>query len=160
MNAAQLATLRAELAEDPAGLGYGALGQDYEAVAAALNTRPQVPNPEKQGVVPRGLSLLEVFAAVRPGEALAIYERPALLADVKAAIEGDDRSAMAALLGLVAASGLVSAGSLAAVQALLATTMPDPSWTVTVPGSSRAALLGLPAVLAADVQLVLNSGGN
>lgn len=144
------AALQAELAADPMGLGYETHGQDYPAIAALLNATGTMPNPDAQGNVPRRLGMLDLYAAIQPAEALQIYQLSALKDDVETVLRANDRTAMAALLSIVA--GLLSVESQAAIGGLLEATEKDPDWQATVSTPSRAAVLGWLPITAAQVQ--------
>lgn len=196
MNRAQLEALRDELTTDPAGLGYAALGQDYPALAALLNARPDVPNPEPRGLVPDlPGSLAEILAILTPAERAAVVQADSIqdlavrawtagqdpvelqvvvawiavspavefetvtvqkLADVL--LDAGALDVLAALVAVVAADPGLSAETVAALSARLAQTIPDPSWTETVAGDSRATSLNLPTITSVDVQSALNLG--
>ncbi len=153
MNPEQLNALRQEIRTDPAGAGYAALGQDYPAIANLLNARPQIPNPAAQSQVPKRFTLVEFLAAASSNEALLVMDKPVLCQYIADAVARNDRAAMGVLLGLM--EGLVSAQTRVNLAAMLAATEPDPAWSETVAGVSRSEVLGLPIILASDVQQVM-----
>ncbi len=153
MNRQQFALLKQELDKDPTGQGYAALGQDYPAIADRLNAAPLVPNPAPKGQTPKRYTLMEFLAVLQPAEALAVLQLTALVPYIEGALAGDDRPGMAAILNLLKTT--LSAGSQAAIAALLAATEPDPAWAARVSAPSRAEELGLPRVQPSDVQQVL-----
>lgn len=153
MNTQQLETLRAVI-EASERLSALLAAQDYAGLAAEMNTATAVQNPEAQQDKPKRHALLELFGAVQPSEALAIYNVPDLKADLSRAADSNDTAAIAAYFQLIVGAGLLSVESQAAVAALLAETEPDPIWTATIAGPSLAAAAGLPVVRPADVQAV------
>ena len=155
MNRQQLETLRGDVGKwQP--VASAVASQDYPAVAAAYNERPQTPNPEAQADVPRRLSWREALRAMTEAERLAVYERSALKQDLQAGLAANDRQALGDLVPVMRA--LLSSGTLVKLGALLQETEPDPAWTATVAGESRATSLGLGRVRAADVQAALHLG--
>lgn len=148
------AVLRAELANDPTGKGYAALGQDYGAIAKLLNDVPMIPNPTPCDNVPKRWTLADFLAAPTAQETISILQLPALIPYIDNAVSSNDRTAMAKLLNLIAP--MLSAQSRANVQAMLDATEPDPTWQATIAGVSRAAELGLSMVRNEDVQAIDN----
>jgi len=155
MNRQQLETLAGDLGTwQPVAADVA--GQDYPAVAAAYNERPQTPNPVAQADVLRRIGWGEALGAMTEAERLAVYERPALKQDLQAGLAANDRAMLGELVPVMRA--LLSSGTLVKLGALLQETEPDPAWTTTVAGESRAASLGLGPVRAADVQAALHLG--
>lgn len=154
MNKSQLQILADELADE----SYAEYGQDYPSIAAALNERPETANPTPQGQTPKRLTLSAFFRAAATADpagaitATATF-RPLMEMTNRAVIE-NDRTAMQDYLSIFS-SQLNPTGD-AALAALLAETEPDPAWSATVLGDSRATTLGLPVVHDMDVQLALH----
>lgn len=130
------------------------LGDNYPAVAVLFNERPQVANPAQPAAVAKRLGIRDLFGAITPAEARALYMIPGFRDDVQAAAETGDRAALQMYVAIAAPD--LSQQSLAALTALMQTTEPDPVWTATIPGDSIAMTLGLGVVSAADVQEALN----
>lgn len=150
MNNSQLAILKNKITTTPA---LAALGQDYQAIADALNAQPHVPNPTPRANVPKRLTLTDFLAAITPQEAFGLVAYPWLMDKIEAATATNDRAAMGTLFALVSAN--LSANSKTAIGALLAQAEPNPNWSETVAGDSIATTLGLPRVSASDVQQVI-----
>ena len=143
--------IRAEIDSNTA---MRALGDNYPAVAALFNERPQVANPAPQQQVAKRLGIRDLFGAITPAEARALYMIPGYRDDVQKAAEAGDRVALQMYVGIAASD--LSQQSLAALAALMQATEPDPAWTATIPGDSIAMTLGIAPVTAADVQEALN----
>ena len=143
-------------------------GQDYAAIAAALNAPTVVANPDAgkvtATVAPAPVTLKMVMAAAPVAEMTQVYERlPAFSADLKTAIDASDRDYMAWLLALAMelqdadGKAIISAETAQKLGALLAatvtteTTAPD-----TLPGPSLAAAAGLGVITPQMVQAALN----
>lgn len=154
MNKTELAVLQAEIKNDPEGLGYSGLGQNYPAIADLLNKRPELPNPEPQQKVPKQWTTIGLLPLIQPDEAWKFYNTPKFLEDVEQACLANNRDMMMALFGITKMNGLLSQMSQEALLSALAETEPDPSWTPTILGDSRATILGLPFVQPSDVQQV------
>lgn len=131
-----------------------ALGDNYQAIAALFNERPQIDNPAQQQQVAKRLGIRDLFGAITPAEARALYMIPGFRDDVQAAAEAGDRVALQMYVAIAAPD--LSQQSLTALTALMVATEPDPAWTATVPGDSIAMTLGVAPVTAADVQEALN----
>ena len=135
-----------------------ALGDNYPAVAALFNARPQVANPAQQQQVAKRLSLRDAFGAIAqaaPADLAAIGNVPGWIVDrVEAAMAANDRVATANFLAIIGT--YLSGSSKTALTAMLQATEPDPAWTATIPGDSIAMTLGVAPVTAADVQEALN----
>lgn len=131
---------------------------DYDAIAAKLNAPTVMANPVTVAPqVAAPITLKSVMAVVPPGEMVAVYkEMPTFVGDLKTAIDNQDREYMGGLLTIAAAAGVISAGTVAALQTLLTATVDDPTWTAEVDGPSLAAQAWLPTVTAIDVQKALN----
>ena len=147
--------IRSELQNDPEGLGYGALEQNYPAIADAMNARPMVANPITEAPqVAKRLGIRDLFAAITPAEARALYMIPGFRDDVQKAAEAGDRVALQMYVAIVAPE--LSQQSIAALTALMQATEADPTWSAQIPGDSRATVLGVAPVRATDVQEALN----
>lgn len=150
----QLTILATELRNDPKKRGYAALmdAQEYTAIAALLNDRPMVDNLEEQPAVWKLISWDEFLEALDPADVLVVYSYGRLSDDIQSALSANNRTILGAYWrGL---KTVLSAESVAAVQAEMQETEPDPNWSATVLGKSRAMTLELPRVAGADVQRV------
>lgn len=80
-------TIRSEIHNDPTDIGYADLGDDYAAIAAAMNARPMVDNPVTEAPqVAKRLGIRDLFGAITPGEARALYMIPGFRDDVQEAM--------------------------------------------------------------------------
>lgn len=131
-----------------------ALGDNYQAIAALFNERPQIDNPAQQQQVAKRLGIRDLFGAITPTEARALYMIPGFRDDVQDAAEAGDRAALQMYVAIAAPD--LSQQSLAALVALMQATELDPTWTATIAGDSIAMTLGVAPVSAADVQEALN----
>jgi hypothetical protein len=131
--------------------------QDYPAISALLNERPQIPNPDERPEMSKRLTLTRVFgaafAADPAGTLNAVAKFAPMLDMAERAVHANDREAMQVHLAIFGSQMSVAAQQ--ALGALLTETEPDPAWLEKVSGESRAEALGLPSVTAADVQAVL-----
>lgn len=131
--------------------------QDYQGIANALNLAPSIDNPTPQPDIPKRLTLSGIFAVISqaaPTDVAKLGEIAGWIVDrTEKAIEANDRLQMTNYLAIC--SGKLSIASKAALQSLLAETEPDPNWSATITGQSRAQVLGLGWVGASDVQRVL-----
>lgn len=129
----------------------------YSEIAAHLNAPIEMANPVTEAPqIPVPVTLKSVMALVAPAEMVAVYQTlPAFVADLKTAIDNQDREYMAGLLVIAATAGVIGAETQAALAGMLAATMADPSWTPTVMGPSLAAQAGLPPVTPEQVQTAL-----
>lgn len=154
MNKQRLTILAAELAKSD----YADYGQDYPAIAAALNERPSIANPTPQGTIPKPLNLHVILGAIATTDAAAVpglvQAHGPILDRIDRALADNNREATSDYFFIIS-SGLNDAAK-TAVQTLLAQTEPDPSWQSTVAGDSVATTLGLPVVSEMDVQLCLH----
>ena len=152
MNEQQLAILANELE----GNAYD--GLTYEQAAAALNDRPSIPNPVEQGNVPRRVTLKDVFAVIEQADVVAIKAAPTWSVQmVIDALLVRDMTALQNQIQLFMAWGYLSQTSAGAIATLLAETVPDPNWSATISGDSRALVLDVPVVKPVDVQAALHS---
>lgn len=151
--------IRAEINNDPEGLGYAELGSNYPAIAERMNQRPMVANPVTEAsLVPVKPSLAQLFGAAlqadQTGTLAAIEKFGNLLDMASAAIEkGDSQSIMAHIA--IFGSTMNSAGK-AALAAAASQTQTDPTWSAQIPGDSRSTVLGVAPVRATDVQEAMN----
>lgn len=151
----RIEAIRSELQNDPGGMGYAALGQNYPAIADAMNQRLMVANPVTEAPqVAKRLGIRDLFAAITPTEARALYMIPGFRDDVQKAAEAGDRVALQMYVAIGAPN--LSANSIAALTALMTATEADPAWSAQIPGDSRATVLGVAPVRATDVQEAMN----
>lgn len=141
-------------AEIDGNVAMQALGDNYPAIAALFNARPQVTNPAEQQQVAKRIGIRDLFAVITPTEARSLYMIPGYRDDVQKAAEAGDRVALQMYIAIAGSD--LSQQSIAALAALMAETEPDPTWTATIAGDSIAMTLGLGMVTAADVQEALN----
>ena len=128
-------------------------GLTYPEVADWLNDAPPVDNPTPRGETPRHITLKRVMQILPAAEMAKAYQLAGFVADVKTAIDADDREYMAVLIGIAVAAGAVTQATAGALAAELAATEPDPDWAAQIPGAPRWQAAGLPGpVTAADVQ--------
>lgn len=148
-------TIRSEIQNDPTGVGYADLGDNYAAIAQAMNARPLLDNPVAEAPqVPRRLGIRDLFGAITPTEARALYMIPGFRDDVQEAAVAGDRVALQMYIAIGAPD--LSENSIAALTALMQQTEDDPTWTAQIPGQSRATVLGVAPVRPADVQEAMN----
>jgi hypothetical protein len=127
--------------------------RDFEGIAMLLNAPVVVANPDKTPrAVPVHLTLKLVMAEVPPAEMVKAYAMlPGFVADVKTAIDRQDREYLGALLLIAATAGAISQETAAKLQPLLtATETVTPPATIDAP--CRAEELGIGVVYADDVQ--------
>ncbi len=132
--------------------------QDYQGIANALNLAPSIDNQMPQPDIPKRLTLSGIFAVVAqaaPTDVVKLGDIAGWIVDrTEEAIKANDRLQMTNYLAIC--SGKLSVASKTALQSLLAETEPDPNWSATIAGQSRAQVLGLGTVSAVDIQKVLN----
>ena len=151
----RIEAIRAELQNDPEGLGYASLEQNYPAIADAMNARPMIDNPVTEAPqVPKRPGIRDLFGAITPSEARALYMIPGFRDDVQEAAEAGDRVALQMYVAIAGED--LSQQSVAALAALMQQTEDDPNWSAQIPGQSRATVLGVAPVKAADVQEAMN----
>ncbi|MBN3946424.1 MAG: hypothetical protein HWQ38_08000 [Nostoc sp. NMS7] len=124
--------------------------KDYQGIADNLNNRPLIPNPVPQATVDKIPTILELFGAIAPAEAIEIYKLPGLVADIRTAAETKNKAALQAYLAIV--SSLLSQQSKDAITALLAQTQLDPSYQPQITSLSTAEKLGIYPVIPAQIQ--------
>lgn len=148
-----MAALHDVISQTPTLAALGQAGE-YAAIANWLGGCDLQPNPvEEAPQVPAPVTLKQVIALVPPGEMAKIYKLSGFVADVRDAIDHQDREYLGALLQVAAANGDISAATVTALGGLLAATVPDPAWRALVPGAPRWVGFGLShAPTAADVQ--------
>ena len=155
MTPEQLQTLATEIAL-PAYAGLS-----YAAIAAALNARSfeAQANPEPQGDVPNLPTLEEIMDTVAAVDLAGLKSFLESVPSASLRLPDDvDRALAGNMTGVIVqrqvAALYLSVEALAALDALLARTQPDPAWqaTISVAQPSRAEALGLPRVTAEAVQ--------
>lgn len=131
---------------------------NYQAIAARLNAPTSIANPVTVAPqVAAPVTLKQIMALVPAAEMVQVYKQlPQLIPDLRNAIDNNDRDYMAALLTIAATATVISAATVAKLQAVLTATVPDPSWSATVAGPSLASAAGFGTVTAAMVQKELN----
>jgi hypothetical protein len=152
MDIAQEATLAQELK----AAKYAELlaGRNYTEIAAALNAPTINENPNKAPYqVPVRLSLKMVMGNVPAAEMVKAYALPGYVADVKRAIDDQDREYLAVLLSIARAADAIGENTAAALAELLsATETITPPATIEAPSIAEA--LGIGLVTAGNVQLI------
>jgi len=137
-----------------------ALGQNYPAIAAALNAPTTIANPVK--VAPKvaaPIALSTVWAQVPSAERVAARSMPGFVQELQDAIALQDRGAMAVLLEDAVTSGAVKPATAAKLQAVLAAQVDDTTYSANIPGPSIAAAAGLGTVTPEAVQAADVRGG-
>jgi hypothetical protein len=128
--------------------------QNYPEIAALLNLKPLIDNPVPQQKVPKQLTLVDLFQAIAPKEALEIIKIPDFLNRVENSINSNDRISTGILLEVVKI--FLSESSKSNLGNLLSLTIPDPNWQSQIPGISRSEELGIYPVNEMQVQSALN----
>ena len=160
-----MTTLRELIEQEKAQLAQ--FGDNYEAIAAALNAQPTIDNPTPAEKVLRPVSLTDVFGVIASLPA-ADTEMPKLatLPDwayngaVAAMAERNSGSIDNWLVTVSKICGFVPEtvqAMAAAKAALMAATIDDPTYSATVAGPSLAQATGLGTVTAAMVQAAMNN---
>jgi len=98
---------------------------------------------------------LSVVVGFVAGSPTLPFETVSIYGVADAAIKAGDAATLGALVAVLVADGKITTDTAATMAGLMARTMPDPVWTATTQGPSRAQALGLPMALATDVQQVL-----
>lgn len=119
-----------------------------------LNQKPLIPNPSAQITVDKLPSILELFGAIAPAEAIEIYKIPGLVQDIRTATQIGDKAALQAYF--VIASSLLSQQSQNAVGTLLSQTQLDPNHQLQIPGQSKSEQLEIYPVTPSQIQEALN----
>ncbi len=128
--------------------------QNYPAIAAQLNLRPLIDNPLPQQDIPKQLTLVDLFQAITPEEAVETFKIPGLLDRIETVVNANDRVNIIILFAIV--KTFISQNSQNNLTDLLAETEPDPSWQAQIIGTSRAEELGIHPVNEMQVQSALN----
>ena len=124
--------------------------QNYQAIADTLNARESIGNPVPQATQPKLIAWDVFLNLLEPADILELFLYGELAHDLHEALNANDRLiTMAIWRGL---KTVLTASSIAAVQAEAAATEPDPNWQPTILQSSIAQGLGLGNVSARDVQ--------
>jgi len=130
--------------------------KDYTNIAAILNTPQTITNPITSAPnIPKPLALTDIYAAINPADAMAIFGKvnDTFLQLLQEYLAANDRIHAANMLTI--ASQIISSQSVTNIQALLAETIPDPSWTATIQ-QSLAVQNGYDSVSSLDVQNAFN----
>lgn len=128
--------------------------QNYPAIASILNNAPLIPNPLQQSMIWNCPSILELFAAITPNEALQIYQIPNFVADIRMAIDQSAKDSLFAYLEM--AKTLISETSRNKLENLLGMEQPDPNYQPQILGRSIAETLGIYPVSESEIQEALN----
>ncbi|MFN6560013.1 MAG: hypothetical protein RMY28_009415 [Nostoc sp. ChiSLP01] len=135
---------------------YGQLvaAQNYSAIANLLNNKPLIANPVPQEEIPKQLTLVNLFQAITPQEAVETFKIPGLLDRVESVVNANDRVNISILFEIV--KTYISQDSKDNLTNLLSLTEPDPNWQSQVVGLSRAEQLGIYPITNSEVQEALN----
>ncbi|MBN3993895.1 MAG: hypothetical protein HWQ36_26275 [Nostoc sp. NMS2] len=128
--------------------------QNYPGIAALLNQKPLIPNPVPQEELPKQLTLVNLFQAITPQEAVDTFKIPGLLDRIESVANGNDRVNIAILFEVV--KTYISQNSKDNLANLLALTEPDPNWQSQIFGQSRSEELNIYPVNEQEVQEALN----
>ena len=148
MNYLQKAALRTELSDASYAADLDA--QNYQDIADTLNHREPVANPVDQTQTPVRFTWETFLALLSPAEILGLYGYGDLAADLKNALQSNDRTVLNSLWR--ALKSVMPAQTITDIEAAFAATEPDPSWRANILQPSVAATLGLGTVTARDVQ--------
>lgn len=129
-------------------------GRQYAEIAEEINAPRQIPNPDTTPTTrPAPLSLPAIMAIVPPAEMAKAYQLPGFVADVKTAIDRQDRQYLTGLLSIAQAAGTISQETAGTLAGLL-------SATETIAPPAMLEIFGLAeekigqAVTAEDVQTI------
>lgn len=133
-------------------------GKTYPEIAAYLAEQPLIANPVTAApLVPAPVTLKAIMALVPAAEMAKVYRLPGFITDLRTALDDNDHEYMGVLMQIALADGAITAATAAKLQPYLTVTVPDPSWSETVPGTPRWQTAGLAAApTAADVQAALH----
>ncbi len=133
-------------------------GKTYPEIAAYLAEQPLIANPVTAApLVPAPVTLKAIMALVPAAEMAKVYRLPGFITDLRTALDDNDHEYMGVLMQIALADGAITAATAAKLQPYLTATVPDPSWSETVPGTPRWQTAGLAAApTAADVQAALH----
>lgn len=130
--------LASELKNDPANVGYknadGTFKPQAELIGLLLN-KPMVANPDPAPQIPKPVTAQDVLGLLSPASVQAIPFDA--MVEVNKAIAEKDMERLGLQLQVFAAKGWINSTEVAALQARLAETIPDPNWPAQVPGQSR-----------------------
>ena len=147
-------TLRELIKQHSAALAQ--YGDNYEAIAAALNAPTVVANPQKDAYeVPQPPTLDDVLAIVPSAERVKIRALSGYVDDVRRAIDTGNTLYMATLIEDALTAQAISAGTAGKLAELLQRTQ-TVTPPATVAGPSIAAAAGLGRITAAAVQGAMN----
>lgn len=150
MNIKQELVLAAEL--KTAAYTKDVAAHAWQTLADALNARASAPNPVTQPAVRLDFTWGTFINLLTEAEILGLYQYGALAADLRQALEADNRTELLALWR--AAKTKLTAATVTKVEAEFGKTRPDPTWQATVLQPSIAMTLALPVLTAEDVQTV------
>lgn len=147
-------TLRELIEQEKAQLAQ--FGDNYEAIAAALNAPTTVDNPNTTPYeVANPPTLLEIYELVGDDTAAALYDHATLSADIRNAIDSGNQAYIQMMMRIAIKRGVLTLDQAQAVGDLLQRTQ-----TVTPPatiaGPSLAAAAGLGTVSSAQIQQAMN----
>ena len=151
----QLATLWTELSKPAYAAELAA--KHWQALADALNVRVSVPNPIPQPTRAKLIAWDAFMDLLEPAEVLKLYTYPGMAADLRSALEANDRIVTLAIWRGFKTQLL--AATVTKVQAEAAKTELDPNWQATIQQPSIAQGLGLSTLAVEDVQTAAHRFG-
>jgi hypothetical protein len=133
-----LAAVKAELDNDPAGIGYkvNQTLQDHKTLTRLLTQPTNKPNPTPQPQVPAALTVANLMSLLSASSQANIVHSgyAKVVAD---AIVAQDRDGLLLWMQLLLTSNVITSDEATALQNALNVTIPDPQWSATVLGPSR-----------------------
>lgn len=132
--------------------------KDYSNIAAILNTPQTINNPVTSAPnIPKPVALTDIYSAITLADAAAIFGKvnDTFLQLLQEYLTANDRTHTANMLAI--ASQIISSQSVNNIEALLAETIPDPTWTATIQ-QSLAVQSGYGIISSLDVQNAFNLG--
>lgn len=108
--------------------GYVSTHHLLNLLCASVGT---IPNPLPAPQIPKPLTLVAVMGCVGTDSMAKVVANPNLV-DVRDKITANDHQAVGLWAQLFAMGGVITSAELAAINAVLAQTIPDPNWPTTV----------------------------
>src|SRR4029077_8545371 len=152
----EVATLKAELTNDPTTLGYASTNNAGKA--RLLTTRPMIANPVQQAQVPAVMDTADLLSTVPNSELAQITDTA--LQTVSERIAAGDNVGVARWIGVATVKGWITSGTATALMAKVTSQVADPKWPAQVPGPNRlTVLLNRPVggIAPAEVEEILGS---
>lgn len=157
------AVVKAEVEDDPTGVGYPVWDGDTEtakAIARLLVDRPEIDNPDPAPEIPKPMDTDILLGSVS-GESLAKIESSALDA-VSRRIESGERQAVVRWVAIALAKGWITQSEHDAIQADLQATISDPNHPEKVLDRSRLGKVldrNVGGISASEVSQIMDSEG-